>query len=74
MKEHDAGTAFPAWGEQGGGPYGAVTVVLALRRRRARARGVYLLNARRARPSRYSDWRRRKAGTSNAPAPSFLSA
>jgi hypothetical protein len=48
--------------------------VLALRRRRARARGIYLLNARRARPTRYSDWRRRNAGTSKAVSPSSLGA
>jgi hypothetical protein len=68
-----AGTTVPAWGDQTGGPSGATTVVLALQRRRARARGIYLLNARRARLTCYSDWRRRKAGTSNAPAPSSLS-
>jgi hypothetical protein len=73
-RETGAGTAVPAWDEQNDGPPEAVTVVLALRRRRARARGVYLLNARRARLTRYSDWRLRKAGTSNALAPSSLSA
>jgi hypothetical protein len=37
-----------------------------LRRRRTRACGVYRLNARAPRPKvRYSDWRRRKAGTSS---------
>ena len=72
MRENGAGTAVPACCEHGGGPPGDVTVVLSLRRRRTRARGVYLLNTRRARPTRYSDWRRRKAGTSNALAPSSL--
>ena len=49
--ESHAGSDVPAWDEQCGGPPRAVTtVVLALRRRRGRARGVYLLNARRPLP------------------------
>jgi hypothetical protein len=74
MNADHAGTGVPAWGGEGDGPPGAVTLVLSLRRRRARARGVYLLNARRARQTSYSDWRRRNAGTSNALAASSLSA
>jgi hypothetical protein len=73
MNADHAGTGVPAWGGENDGPPGAVAVVLSLRRRRARARGVYLLNAR-ACQTCHSDWRRRNAGTSNALAASSLSA
>jgi hypothetical protein len=79
MEIHPAGMMVPAGGRGPDGSSEAVTIVLAVRRRRARARGaylrgVYLLNARRVLPARYSEFRRRNAGTSNAPATSSLGA
>jgi hypothetical protein len=79
MEIHPAGMIVPAGGVVTDGASPAVPIVVAVRRRRARARGaylrgVYLLNARRVRPARYSEFRRRNAGTSNALAASSLGA
>jgi len=60
---------------RGPGAHGPIVLVLVLRRRRTRMCGIYRVNARAPRVNaRYSDWRRRKAGTSSGLAASSRTA